>query len=161
MLGGMASTTSPRWASTPVGLGALLTEARRRTGYSRGRLAGRLNVSVSQLQGVEEGRRPPSTELAERLCDALPLDAWGMAVVLACAVDTGALKARRGVRHVNGRGTPLPPAVRARITAERERGRSLRAIAAGLARDGVPTPCGGQWWMSTVRRILAADQGRD
>lgn len=155
MLCGMASAPSPRWASTPRGLGTLLRNARIDAGLSRARLATALGISANQLQAVEETRRPPSTELAERLCTALSLDDWHAAVVMAAAVDTGALRTRRGVRHVNGRGTPLPAAVRERIAAERGRGRTLHAIAAGLAHDGIPTPCGGHWWGSSVRVILA------
>lgn len=48
----------------------------------------------------------------------------------------------------------LPAAVRERIAAERAAGRSLRAIAAGLTQDGIPTAKGGRWQAETVAAIL-------
>lgn len=56
----------------------------------------------------------------------------------------------------NGRPTALPPEVVARIDRERHAGRSLRAIAVGLERDGVPTAHGGtRWHASTVRAVVS------
>ena len=53
-----------------------------------------------------------------------------------------------------GRPPGLPPSVRRRIVRERQEGRSLRAIAADLNAEGVPTAQGGkQWWPTTVRLI--------
>lgn len=152
----MASTTSPRWASAPIGVGTLLTDARTQASLSRSCLAAALHVSVGQLRDVEDGRRPPSAELAERLCAALPLDDWHKVVLTACAVDTGTLRTRRGTRHVHGRGAPLPDAVRERVATERARGRSWQAIAAGLNQDRVPTVQGRRWWASSVSRLGAA-----
>ena len=41
-----------------------------------------------------------------------------------------------------------------RIFRERKRGRSLREIAEGLKKGGIPTKFGGVWHASTVRAIL-------
>ncbi len=67
--------------------------------------------------------------------------------------DALAIKRDQGVRL--GRPRTLSEDVRARIVAERAAGRSLRAIAAGLDVDGVPTAQGGaRWYPSTVRAVL-------
>jgi DNA invertase Pin-like site-specific DNA recombinase len=64
-----------------------------------------------------------------------------------------AIKRQQGVRL--GRPRTLPAATVQRIRAEREAGRSLKAIAGGLNQDGIPTSQGGaQWHASTVRNIL-------
>ncbi|UCZ61463.1 recombinase family protein [Mycolicibacterium phocaicum] len=65
-----------------------------------------------------------------------------------------AVKRSQGVRL--GRPSVLPSAIVERIVLERQQGRSLRAIADGLARDGVPTAQGGKTWhASTIRKVLA------
>jgi DNA invertase Pin-like site-specific DNA recombinase len=67
-----------------------------------------------------------------------------------------AVKRARGVRL--GRPSNLSPDVIERIVAERDSGSSLRAIAAGLSRDGVATAQGGRaWYASTVRKVLASE----
>lgn len=53
-----------------------------------------------------------------------------------------------------GPRTALPREVVARIVAEREAGRSMRAIADGLTADGIPTARGGKWHPSTVAYVL-------
>jgi len=51
----------------------------------------------------------------------------------------------------------LPAEVRSRITAQREAGATLAAIAAGLNHDAVRTAQGGAaWHPSTVRAVLAS-----
>jgi DNA invertase Pin-like site-specific DNA recombinase len=66
-----------------------------------------------------------------------------------------AVKRAEGVRL--GRPRSLPDAVITRIACERERGRSLRAIADGLNATGVATAHGGErWYPSTVRGVLAS-----
>ena len=56
-----------------------------------------------------------------------------------------------------GRPVALPADVRARIAAERTEGRSLRAIAADLNAENVPTARGGsKWHASTVKAVLAS-----
>jgi DNA invertase Pin-like site-specific DNA recombinase len=50
----------------------------------------------------------------------------------------------------------LPDEVRQRIAAEHQEGRSLRAIAAGLNAEEIPTARGGRWHASTVRAILGS-----
>jgi len=56
-----------------------------------------------------------------------------------------------------GRPVALPADVRARVAAERTEGRSLRAIAADLNAENVPTARGGsKWHASTVKAVLAS-----
>jgi DNA invertase Pin-like site-specific DNA recombinase len=63
-----------------------------------------------------------------------------------------ALAAKRAAGVRLGRPQSLPVAVRRRIVAEREAGRSFAAIARELNAESVPTGQGGrQWWPSTVR----------
>lgn len=65
-----------------------------------------------------------------------------------------ALAAKRAQGVVLGRPRELPAVVLDRIRSERAAGRSLRAIAAGLTDDGVPTARGGAAWSSsTVQRV--------
>ncbi|MEU0069538.1 helix-turn-helix transcriptional regulator [Streptomyces sp. NPDC006332] len=104
------ASTSPRWAHLPIGLGAMLRAARHKAGQSQAALAASVRTTECVLRAVEAELRPPSTEVAERLCDALTLDPWQSAVLLAVAVDEAALRTRRGVRHVNRRGAPPPSA---------------------------------------------------
>ena len=64
-----------------------------------------------------------------------------------------AVRRAQGVRL--GRPRSLPDEVVGRIAAERQAGRSLRAIADALNRDSIATAQGGrQWHASTVRAIL-------
>ena len=58
----------------------------------------------------------------------------------------------RGVRL--GRPVEHSPAVRALVVEMRESGATLQAIADRLTNDGVATPRGGLWHLSTVKRIL-------
>lgn len=68
-----------------------------------------------------------------------------------------AMKRAEGVRL--GRPLTLASSLRQRIADERATGASLRAIAAGLNADGVPTAHGGaQWRPSTVRGVLDSVQ---
>lgn len=69
-----------------------------------------------------------------------------------------AVKREQGVRL--GRPPVLPDAVVQRIVDEHAAGRSLRAIAAGLEGDGVPTARGGSWRSSSVQHIVASDRAR-
>src|SRR5664280_2457058 len=65
-----------------------------------------------------------------------------------------AVKKAAGVRL--GRPRLIPEEIVARILAERSSGATLRAIADGLNRDGVPTAMRGrQWWVATVQGVLA------
>lgn len=69
--------------------------------------------------------------------------------------DALAVKRAQGVRL--GRPVTMPDAVRARIRAEHEAGRSLTGIAASLNEDAVPTAQGGRrWHASTVRAAVRA-----
>ncbi|MFG2473544.1 helix-turn-helix domain-containing protein [Streptomyces fagopyri] len=147
----MASTTSPRWRTLPAGIGDMIRNARHRADLSRRALASAAHVSEGTVQSLEGGRRPPSVELAERLCAVLELDAWESAVLASVAVDPGQLRGRRGVRHVNRRGVPLPPEVYRRIADERTAGLSWRVIAERLNQDQVPTIQGCAWWSTSVR----------
>jgi DNA invertase Pin-like site-specific DNA recombinase len=65
-----------------------------------------------------------------------------------------AVKKAAGVRL--GRPRLIPAEIVARIVAERLSGATLRAIADGLNRDGIPTAMRGrQWWVATVQGVLA------
>jgi DNA invertase Pin-like site-specific DNA recombinase len=67
--------------------------------------------------------------------------------------DALAARKAHGVRL--GRPSRTPESVLQRIYAERAAGRTLRAIADGLNRDGVATAMGGRrWYPSTVRVLL-------
>lgn len=71
------------------------------------------------------------------------------------AIRRGMAAAKAEGRVPTGRPSRLPAEVRARIRLEHEQDRSLRAIAAGLNADGVPTGQGGRtWWASTVQAVL-------
>lgn len=63
-----------------------------------------------------------------------------------------AIKRAQGVRL--GRPSQIPAEVVERIVAAQAGGASLRAIAAGLTADAVPTATGGRWHASTVRAVL-------
>lgn len=68
-----------------------------------------------------------------------------------------ALAAKRAAGVRLGRPRELPDGVVARISTARQAGESLRAIAARLNDDGVPTAHGGaSWHASTVRAVLAS-----
>lgn len=64
-----------------------------------------------------------------------------------------ALAARKAAGVRLGRPVERSPEVVARVVAEREAGRSFRAIADGLAADGVSTPRGGAWGPARVREV--------
>jgi DNA invertase Pin-like site-specific DNA recombinase len=67
--------------------------------------------------------------------------------------DALAVKKQQGVKL--GRPRLVSQDVRVRIVEERDRGKTLRAIAEGLNEDGVPTAHGGaKWHASTVRAVL-------
>ena len=63
-----------------------------------------------------------------------------------------AVKRAQGVRL--GRPSQIPAEVVERIVSAQAGGASLRAIAAGLTADAVPTATGGKWHASTVRAVL-------
>ncbi|MFF4839263.1 helix-turn-helix domain-containing protein [Streptomyces collinus] len=94
----MASTPSPRWSPLPVGFGTMLRNARVDAGLSRRALGAALLASAGTVQGLEEGHRPPSATIADRLARVLGLDPWQTAVVQAVAVEDAALRARRGTQ---------------------------------------------------------------
>jgi DNA invertase Pin-like site-specific DNA recombinase len=65
-----------------------------------------------------------------------------------------ALAAKRAAGVRLGRPPVVPTAVRRRITEERQRGSTWRAIAAGLNADEIPTAHDGRrWWPSVVHRL--------
>lgn len=58
-----------------------------------------------------------------------------------------------------GRPRSVPASVRARISSERSKGRTLVEIASMLNTDGIVTAHGGkQWYPSTVRGVLRSDE---
>lgn len=70
-----------------------------------------------------------------------------------------AVKRAQGVKL--GRPAVLPDAVVKRIRKEHKAGKSLRAIAAALTADGVPTARGGAvWQVSTIQKVLATHSTR-
>jgi DNA invertase Pin-like site-specific DNA recombinase len=67
-----------------------------------------------------------------------------------------ALAVRRSQGVKLGRPRVLPSVVVKRIRSERKAGKSMRAIAAGLTAEGVPTARGGHvWQVSTIQKVLA------
>lgn len=78
---------------------------------------------------------------------------WERRIIGQRTRDALAAKRASGVRL--GRPPVLDAATRQRIATAREQGSSLRAIAASLNADGVPTAQGGaRWHASTVRAVL-------
>jgi DNA invertase Pin-like site-specific DNA recombinase len=72
-----------------------------------------------------------------------------------------ALAVKRSQGVTLGRRAVLPFAVVKRIVTERQDGKSLRAIAAGLTDDAIPTARGGeQWQVSAIQSVLASQQAR-
>ncbi|MFD4788883.1 multiprotein-bridging factor 1 family protein [Streptomyces sp. NPDC058459] len=87
MLWGMASTSALHRAPLPVGYGDMIRAARYRAGMSAralGRAVGRSHPWVTDL---EDGVRPPSATMADRVSRALGLDPWTDAVLRSAAVD--------------------------------------------------------------------------
>lgn len=74
---------------------------------------------------------------------------------LASERTKAALQQKRAEGVKLGRNVSTPPRVVARIRREHDNGKSLRAIAAGLNDDAIPTAQGGAaWHASTVKAIL-------
>jgi len=69
-----------------------------------------------------------------------------------------ALQALKANGHKLGRPVELSESVRQRIVANRSTGMSLRAIAAGLTRDDIPTARGATWHASTIQAVLKSSQ---
>lgn len=68
---------------------------------------------------------------------------------------SAALQQKKAQGHRLGRPRTLAPDVVDRIVSERAAGASLRAIAAGLMKDGIPTSKGGTLWQAgTVAGVL-------
>jgi DNA invertase Pin-like site-specific DNA recombinase len=68
-----------------------------------------------------------------------------------------AVKRAQGVRL--GRPVVLPAEIVARIVAEREAGKSLRAIAKDLTADKIPTARGGEiWQVSAIQSVLKSNR---
>ncbi len=72
---------------------------------------------------------------------------------------SAALQAKKAQGARLGRPRTTPEAVVNRVVQEREQGRSLRAIADGLNRDGITSAQGGkQWYASTVVGLLRSQE---
>lgn len=91
----MASTPAPHRPPLPVGLGDMIRAARYRADLSAralGRAVGRTHAWVRDL---EDGVRPPSVTMAEKVSRALGLDPWADAVLRSVAVADAELRSRR------------------------------------------------------------------
>jgi len=125
-----------RLARSVVDLGAILARARKHgwalvaldlgvdTSTSTGELVANVMMSVAQWERRRIGER---------------------------VGDTHAQRRRRGLRA--GEPPRLPDDVRRRIASEVAAGRSLRAIAEGLAADDIAPLRGARWHPSTVRHV--------
>lgn len=67
-----------------------------------------------------------------------------------------ALQARKAAGVRLGRPVQLPQGTRQRVAELHAQGLSLRAVAAALTAEGVPTATGAQWHASTVRKVLGS-----
>jgi DNA invertase Pin-like site-specific DNA recombinase len=106
------------------------------------------------LDGGEDTATPSGEFLVNVMAAAAQYE---RALIAARTRDALAQRRREGVRL--GRPSCLPAKVVARIVRERQAGATLRAIAAGLNADNVPTAHeGAAWHASTVRKVL---QGQD
>jgi hypothetical protein len=118
-----------------------------RLAYTRTQAAEALGVSRSTFNRVL-----PLIETVE-----MP---WGTKLVPVDELERLIVERRRpprarALRAKRGRPRVLAPDLIDHIRAEREAGRTLRAIAAELNHRRVPTAHGGaQWWPSTVRAVL-------
>lgn len=83
----MASIPPPCWAPLPIGLGAALRSARIDAGLSARALARLVGRSHPWVRDLEDGVRPPSSVMADRISAALQLDPWTDALLWALAVD--------------------------------------------------------------------------
>lgn len=80
---------------------------------------------------------------------------WESDIIGQRTADAMAEAKARGARF--GRERLATADVVSRISAERSTGATFHTIAAGLDRDGIPTPGGGvRWYPSTVRRLHVA-----
>jgi DNA invertase Pin-like site-specific DNA recombinase len=70
-----------------------------------------------------------------------------------------ALAARRAAGVRLGRPPIVGAALRTRIHRLRRQGVSFRGICSKLTEDGISPPSGAAWYPTTIRRILAVDQG--
>jgi len=96
----------------------------------------------------------PTGELVATIMAAVAQ--WERRAIGARTRDALAAKKAAGIRL--GRPVRLPTEVAKRITAAKEAGESLSAIARALNADGVPTAHGGsQWHASTVRAVLSRE----
>lgn len=119
-----------------------------RLSYTRRHAADALGVSLATLDrrivpSIDTVKLPSGT----RLIPVSALDEY-----LADHLEPACVRATSTHR---GRPWSVPDAVVARIRQERDAGRSLAAIVAGLNSDRVPTSQGGsRWWPSTMRLLL-------
>ena len=113
-------------------------------------LAKRQGWTVAVLDADVDTSTPSGEFLVNVLASA---SQYERRIIGARTRDALAQRRRQGVRL--GRPPTLPKSVTARIVRERNSGSSLRKIAEGLNRDGVPTAHGGkQWHASTVANVF-------
>ncbi len=97
----------------------------------------------------------PSGELIASVMAAVAQ--WERRAIGARTREALAQKRAQGVRL--GRPRVLPREVVQRIVLEREAGRTLQQIAAGLMADGIATGQGGaSWWPATIAKVLRSNQ---
>ncbi|MFF2385172.1 helix-turn-helix domain-containing protein [Streptomyces sp. NPDC058108] len=93
----MASIPAAPRPPLPAGFGDMIRAARHRAGMSAralGRAVGRSHPWVTDL---EDGVRPPSATMADRVSRALALDAWSDAILRSVAVDDADMRPGRTV----------------------------------------------------------------
>ncbi len=117
-----------------------LTERARRRGWSL------------VLLDVDLDTGTPTGELVANIASSV--SQWERRIIGQRTSDAMQAMKARGVRL--GRPVELPDDVRHRIAAERDAGRSLRAIVDALNAEAVPTARGGRWHASTVNAVLGS-----
>ena len=120
-----------------------------------GLLAPGLPAGLVLLDPVDGEGRDTTTPTGEMMANITAVVAqWERRIISQRTSDALQAMNARGVRL--GGPVTLPAEIRARIASERADGRTLRAIAAGLVADGIPTARGGAWHAGTVRAVCAS-----
>jgi site-specific DNA recombinase len=114
-------------------------------------LIGAIQKRGVKLVSIEESL-DPTTACGELMMNLLiSVSQWERRVI--------GERTRAAMQHLKGQGRVVgragfdDPTTLARITRERNQGRSYQEIAQGLTQDRIPSGRGGQWTAMTVRRI--------